>query len=66
MLGYVESDERTSCALSALAKRMASVSEVGSPSAKSAATFQTHDLSEPMLGWRFMSVVTGWMERDGR
>ena len=44
--------------LSALAKRIARVSAEGSPSEKSAATFQTHERSEPTLGERVMSVVT--------
>jgi hypothetical protein len=47
--------------LSLLAKRIASVSAVASPSVTSAVTFQTHDRSEPTLGASFMSDVT-----DGR
>lgn len=44
--------------LSELANRMARVSAVGAPSDTSAATFQTQDRSEPMLGWRRISEVT--------
>lgn len=45
-------------ALSELANRMARVSAVGTPSETSAATFHTQLLSEPMLGWSFISALT--------
>lgn len=47
--------------LSEFAKRIARSSAVGAPSETSAATFQTHERSDPTLGASFMSDDTVWL-----